>query len=91
MNEQSNQTLLELMRQIQRDIGELKQQQVELSGQLLTVDERLLNVERCLINLRSDADRSRTRMVWSDDERTAFSNWLSSNTNVNDDFSNDSD
>lgn len=79
-------TLLEHLLSIRQELGELNQTRHVLVAQLSAIDQRLAQVERCLVNLHNDTTQSRSRAIWSDDERTAFSNWLTTNTVANDDF-----
>lgn len=77
-----NEEFLDLLQKIQQSINELKQSHAELSHQATSVDQRLCQVERCLVNLHNDARQSRGRSIWTDDERMAFSNWLATNAVV---------
>ena len=88
MTDTLDQTLLQQLQQISQAIGEVKQEVTELNGRNESVDQRLLMIERCLANLHSDLGQSRGRTIWSDEERKAFSNWLETNANIDEDFAN---
>lgn len=83
-----NDALLENLLLIRQEIGVLNQAQNALIAQLSAIDQRLTQVEHCLVNLHNDASQSRSRAIWSDEDRTAFSNWLTTNTVADDGFPN---
>lgn len=69
-------SITEHLLRIRQEIGEIGQSQTDVAAQLTALDNRLSNIERCVINLRNDAVQASNRSIWSDDERTAYVNWL---------------
>lgn len=84
MNDQQTLELRDLLLQIQRDIGALTQHQKALAEQLSGVDQRLAQVEYCVINHYNDFRETGNRTVWSNEQRNAFGEWLFKNTPEND-------
>lgn len=78
--------LLEHLLRIRQEIGSVNQAQADLSTQMTAIAQRLSQVERCLVNLHHDVSQSRTRAIWTDEERTAFSTWLAGNDVSDDGF-----
>ncbi|PPD29709.1 MAG: hypothetical protein CTY19_16985 [Methylomonas sp.] len=84
MNDTQTKELFDLLLQIQRDIGALTQQQTALAEQLTGLDQRLAQVEYCVINHYNDFRETGNRSVWTNEQRNAFGEWLFKNTPEND-------
>lgn len=84
MNDAQNMEMMDLLLQIQRDIGALRQDQVSLALQITALDQRMTQVEYCVTNHYNDFRQTGNRTIWSNEQRTAFGDWLVSNTLEND-------
>lgn len=84
MNDTQNMQILELLLQIQKDIGALRQDQASLTQQIAMLDQRMTQVEYCVTNHYNDFRQTGNRTIWSNEQRTAFGDWLVSNTLEND-------
>ena len=84
MNDTQNTQILELLLQIQKDIGALRQDQASLTQQIAMLDQRMTQVEYCVTNHYNDFRQTGNRTIWSNEQRTAFGDWLVSNTLEND-------
>ncbi|WP_347989314.1 hypothetical protein [Methylomonas sp. AM2-LC] len=82
MVENVNDLVLEQLKQINSSIGQLQMAVVELSQQIGSVDLRLSQLERCVVNWYDNDAHNRNRTVWTQAERTAFCSWLAENSDV---------
>lgn len=84
MNDAQNMEIMNLLLQIQRDLGALRQDQASLAQQLTALDQRMTQVEYCVTNHYNDFRQTGNRTIWTNEQRTAFGDWLVSNTLEND-------
>ncbi len=84
MNDAQNMEIMDLLLQIQRDIGALRQDQASLSQQITALNQRMTQVEYCVTNHYNDFRQTGNRTIWTNEQRTAFGDWLVSNTTEND-------
>lgn len=80
-----NNEVLSYLKQISLGLNDLTHAINEVNQQLNSLDQRLALVERCVVNIHTNNTQAPTRTIWSDDERTAFCNWLAVNTDASDD------
>jgi hypothetical protein len=76
MNTDSSHDILDQLQQIIQGLNTLTQTVSQLNLRQHRIEERLTQVERCLVNLRQEANQSRNRPVWTDNERAAYALWL---------------
>jgi hypothetical protein len=77
-----NDLVLEQLKQISSSFGQLHMSIVEVSQQLGSVDQRLSQLERCVVNWYDNDAYNRNRTVWTQTERAAFCSWLAENSDA---------
>lgn len=82
MNDNVVLEIRDLLLQIQENLCDLRKGQSAMEERLSSFDQRLVQVERCVTNHYNDFRQTGSRDIWSDEQRATFSEWLFSNTLV---------